>query len=119
MSCLTLCFWGEDRSTDSLAMECDATYQRKLRQKRLQQQFREQMEKKQQVPGVTPSSKQGEKWHSKLALSMGTAGRHGLPTVQEPGQLHVLCHQHTFEAKGRTIIIYSLSVFQESQERQL
>ncbi|NXA67916.1 RAD52 protein, partial [Mohoua ochrocephala] len=45
-------------STDSLAMECDATYQRKLRQKRLQQQFREQMEKKQQVPGVTPSSKQ-------------------------------------------------------------
>ncbi|NXC08326.1 RAD52 protein, partial [Orthonyx spaldingii] len=46
------------RSTDSLAIECDATYQRKLRQKRLQQQFREQMEKKQQVPGVTPSSKQ-------------------------------------------------------------
>ncbi|NXB64538.1 RAD52 protein, partial [Struthidea cinerea] len=46
------------RSTDSLATECDATYQRKLRQKRLQQQFREQMEKKQQVPGVTPSSKQ-------------------------------------------------------------
>ncbi|XP_048157180.1 DNA repair protein RAD52 homolog isoform X3 [Corvus hawaiiensis] len=47
-----------DRSTDSLATECDATYQRKLRQKQLQQQFREQMEKKQQVPGVTPSSKQ-------------------------------------------------------------
>ncbi|XP_023780792.1 DNA repair protein RAD52 homolog isoform X3 [Cyanistes caeruleus] len=46
------------RSTDSLAMECDATYQRKLRQKRLQQQFREQMERKQQVPGVSPSSKQ-------------------------------------------------------------
>ncbi|NXR21577.1 RAD52 protein, partial [Cinclus mexicanus] len=46
------------RSTDSVAMECDATYQRKLRQKRLQQQFREQMEEKQQVPGVTPSSKQ-------------------------------------------------------------
>ncbi|NWT20114.1 RAD52 protein, partial [Vireo altiloquus] len=46
------------RSSDSLAMECDATYQRKLRQKQLQQQFREQMEKKQQVPGVTPSSKQ-------------------------------------------------------------
>ncbi|NWY65120.1 RAD52 protein, partial [Erithacus rubecula] len=46
------------RSTDSLAMECDATYQRKLRQKRLQQQFREQMQRKQQVPGVTPNSKQ-------------------------------------------------------------
>ncbi|NXO89202.1 RAD52 protein, partial [Certhia brachydactyla] len=46
------------RSTDSLAMERDATYQRKLRQKQLQQQFREQMEKKQQVPGVTPINKQ-------------------------------------------------------------
>ncbi|NXG19741.1 RAD52 protein, partial [Grallaria varia] len=45
-------------STDSLAIKCDATYQRKLRQKQLQQQFREQMEKKHQVPGVTPSSKQ-------------------------------------------------------------
>ncbi|NXR39008.1 RAD52 protein, partial [Zosterops hypoxanthus] len=46
------------RSTESPAVEGDATYQRKLRQKRLQQQFREQMEKKQQLPGVTPSSKQ-------------------------------------------------------------
>ncbi|NXD19156.1 RAD52 protein, partial [Spelaeornis formosus] len=46
------------RSTDSLAMERDATYQRKLRQKQLQQQFREQMERKQQSPGAPPSSKQ-------------------------------------------------------------
>ncbi|NWU83396.1 RAD52 protein, partial [Onychorhynchus coronatus] len=46
------------RNTDSLAVECDATYQRKLRQKQLQQQFREQMEKKHQVPAVTPNSKQ-------------------------------------------------------------
>ncbi|KAM6097638.1 DNA repair protein RAD52 homolog isoform 2-T4 [Chlamydotis macqueenii] len=46
------------RTTESLAIECDATYQRKLRQKQLQQQFREQMEKKRQVPAVTPSSKQ-------------------------------------------------------------
>ncbi|NXU84602.1 RAD52 protein, partial [Xiphorhynchus elegans] len=46
------------RSSDCLAVEGDATYQRKLRQKRLQQQFREQMEKKHQDPGVTPSSKQ-------------------------------------------------------------
>ncbi|XP_051489502.1 DNA repair protein RAD52 homolog isoform X4 [Apus apus] len=46
------------RSTDPSAVECDATYQRKLRQKQLQQQFREQMEKKNQVPVVTPSSKQ-------------------------------------------------------------
>lgn len=68
-----MCLW-EGRSTDSLAMECDATYQRKLRQKRLQQQFREQMEKKQQqVPGVTPSSKQGEQWLSNLALSITAA----------------------------------------------
>ncbi|NXF82774.1 RAD52 protein, partial [Sclerurus mexicanus] len=46
------------RSTDCSAVEGDATYQRKLRQKQLQQQFREQMEKKHQGPGVTPSSKQ-------------------------------------------------------------
>ncbi|NXI48683.1 RAD52 protein, partial [Galbula dea] len=49
---------NSSRNTDSLAAECDATYQRKLRQKQLQQQFREQMEKKHQVPTVTPSSKQ-------------------------------------------------------------
>ncbi|XP_021245372.1 DNA repair protein RAD52 homolog isoform X2 [Numida meleagris] len=46
------------RNTDSPAIECDATYQRKLRQKQLQQQFREQMEKRRQVTEVTPSSKQ-------------------------------------------------------------
>ncbi|XP_030335543.1 DNA repair protein RAD52 homolog isoform X3 [Strigops habroptila] len=49
---------SRDRNTDSSATECDATYQRKLRQKQLQQQFREQMEKKHQVPVVSPSSKQ-------------------------------------------------------------
>ncbi|NXS45409.1 RAD52 protein, partial [Balaeniceps rex] len=49
---------NSSRNTDSLAIECDATYQRKLRQKQLQQQFQEQMEKKHQVPVVTPSSKQ-------------------------------------------------------------
>ncbi|NWQ88500.1 RAD52 protein, partial [Burhinus bistriatus] len=49
---------NSSRNTDSLAIECDATYQRKLRQKQLQQQFREQMEKKHQIPVVTPSSKQ-------------------------------------------------------------
>ncbi|XP_075284956.1 DNA repair protein RAD52 homolog isoform X2 [Opisthocomus hoazin] len=49
---------SRDRHTDSSAMECDATYQRKLRQKQLQQQFREQMEKKHQVPAITPSSRQ-------------------------------------------------------------
>ncbi|NXN50896.1 RAD52 protein, partial [Rynchops niger] len=49
---------NSSRSTDAAAIEHDATYQRKLRQKQLQQQFREQMEKKQQIPVVTPSSKQ-------------------------------------------------------------
>ncbi|NXJ99519.1 RAD52 protein, partial [Corythaixoides concolor] len=46
------------RNTGSFAIEHDATYQRKLRQKQLQQQFREQMKKKPQVPVVTPSSNQ-------------------------------------------------------------
>ncbi|XP_054041058.1 DNA repair protein RAD52 homolog isoform X2 [Rissa tridactyla] len=50
--------WERGRSTDAAAIECDATYQRKLRQKQLQQQFWEQMEKKHQIPVVTPSSKQ-------------------------------------------------------------
>nr|XP_055171514.1 DNA repair protein RAD52 homolog isoform X3 [Nyctereutes procyonoides] len=39
---------GSSRSLTS-AMESDATYQRKLRQKQLQQKFREEMEKQQQV----------------------------------------------------------------------
>ncbi|XP_063495981.1 DNA repair protein RAD52 homolog isoform X4 [Symphalangus syndactylus] len=43
------------RSLTSSAVESEATYQRKLRQKQLQQQFRERMEK-QQVPVSTPSS---------------------------------------------------------------
>ncbi|NXJ59590.1 RAD52 protein, partial [Rostratula benghalensis] len=49
---------NSSRSTNSVAIECDATYRRKLRQKQLQQQFREQMEKKHQIPVVTPSRKQ-------------------------------------------------------------
>ncbi|NXF37983.1 RAD52 protein, partial [Nyctibius bracteatus] len=54
---------NSSRDPDFLAIECDATYQRKLRQKQLQQQFREQMEKKHQVPVVTPSSKQATSDH--------------------------------------------------------
>ncbi|NWS51695.1 RAD52 protein, partial [Chunga burmeisteri] len=49
---------NSSRNRDSLAIECDATYQRKLRQKQLQEQFWEQMEKKHQVPVVTLSDKQ-------------------------------------------------------------
>ncbi|KFQ23982.1 PREDICTED: DNA repair protein RAD52 homolog [Merops nubicus] len=44
---------NSSRRADSLP-ELDATYQRKLRQKQLQQQFREQMEKQHQVPAVAP-----------------------------------------------------------------
>ncbi|XP_065599484.1 DNA repair protein RAD52 homolog [Cyrtonyx montezumae] len=46
------------RSYHSPATTCDATYQRKLRQKQLQQQFWDQMEKRPQVAEVTPGSKQ-------------------------------------------------------------
>uniref|UniRef100_A0A6G1REM3 DNA repair protein RAD52 homolog n=1 Tax=Hypotaenidia okinawae TaxID=2861861 RepID=A0A6G1REM3_9GRUI len=46
------------RDTGPMATDCDATYQRKLRQKQLQQQFWEQMEKKRQAPVVSPSRKQ-------------------------------------------------------------
>ncbi|XP_025972684.2 DNA repair protein RAD52 homolog isoform X7 [Dromaius novaehollandiae] len=49
---------NSSRNIDSSAIEHDATYQRKLRQKQLQQQFWEQMEKKQQVSVVTPGSEQ-------------------------------------------------------------
>ncbi|NXU57671.1 RAD52 protein, partial [Turnix velox] len=48
---------NSSRSTEPGAIECDATYQRKLRQKQLQQQFREQMEKKHLIPVIPPSSK--------------------------------------------------------------
>ncbi|EFB25196.1 hypothetical protein PANDA_002002, partial [Ailuropoda melanoleuca] len=49
----------KDSSSGSLAAagdrDADATYQRKLRQKQLQRQFREQMEKQQQVQPSTPA----------------------------------------------------------------
>ncbi|NXI59409.1 RAD52 protein, partial [Chloroceryle aenea] len=45
-------------NADSLAVEGNATYQRKLRQKQLQQQFWEQMEKKHQAPAATSNGKQ-------------------------------------------------------------
>ncbi|XP_061494630.1 DNA repair protein RAD52 homolog isoform X2 [Rhineura floridana] len=45
----------QQNSGVSLALECDATYHRKLRQKQLQQQFRQQMQKKQQIQSNTPA----------------------------------------------------------------
>ncbi|NWU69734.1 RAD52 protein, partial [Pterocles burchelli] len=73
---------NSSRNTDSLAIECDATYQRKLRQKQLQQQFREQMEKKHQVPVVTPSSKQ-ETSDPPVKHSTPTAGQQELAVEEE------------------------------------
>ncbi|XP_005396066.1 PREDICTED: DNA repair protein RAD52 homolog isoform X3 [Chinchilla lanigera] len=46
---------GSSRSLSSCTVESDATYQRKLRQKQLQQQFREQMEKQLQVQTLAPA----------------------------------------------------------------
>ncbi|XP_030070983.1 DNA repair protein RAD52 homolog isoform X2 [Microcaecilia unicolor] len=61
-------------------LELDVTYQRKLRQKQLQQQFREQMEKKRQSleVDVTPVSKR----QSLVGLS-GTAASHTVMLHQE------------------------------------
>ncbi|NXL94027.1 RAD52 protein, partial [Alectura lathami] len=49
---------NHSRCTDSPAAERDATYRRKLRQKQLQQQFREQMARRCQDTEVPPSSRQ-------------------------------------------------------------
>ncbi|XP_021105008.1 DNA repair protein RAD52 homolog isoform X2 [Heterocephalus glaber] len=46
---------SSSRSLSSSTVESDATYQRKLRQKQLQQQFREQMEKQPQVQTLAPA----------------------------------------------------------------
>ncbi|KAH0617071.1 hypothetical protein JD844_028689, partial [Phrynosoma platyrhinos] len=48
---------NQQNSGASLALECDATYHRKLRQKQLQQQFRQQMLKKQQIQSDTSACK--------------------------------------------------------------
>ncbi|NXH19662.1 RAD52 protein, partial [Bucco capensis] len=73
---------NNSRNPDSLAVEHDATYQRKLRQKQLQQQFREQMEKKHQVPGVTPGSKQATS-DSPVKHSTPAAGQQQLAVEEE------------------------------------
>ncbi|XP_014916958.1 DNA repair protein RAD52 homolog isoform X1 [Acinonyx jubatus] len=69
---------GSSRSLAS-AMESDATYQRKLRQKQLQQQFREQMEK-QQVQLSAPSVEKKNQ-----AAPPALPVKHSTPiTVSEP-----------------------------------
>ncbi|CAI5786337.1 DNA repair protein RAD52 homolog isoform X3 [Podarcis lilfordi] len=44
----------QDQQSSEVSL-CDATYYRKLRQKQLQQQFRQQMQKKQQIQSTTPA----------------------------------------------------------------
>uniref|UniRef100_A0A674J4L4 DNA repair protein RAD52 homolog n=1 Tax=Terrapene triunguis TaxID=2587831 RepID=A0A674J4L4_9SAUR len=58
----------QNSSRHNITLVCgsDATYQRKLRQKQLQQQFREQMEKK-QLAVANPVSKQGKRHHCESA----------------------------------------------------
>ncbi|XP_075797255.1 DNA repair protein RAD52 homolog isoform X2 [Pelodiscus sinensis] len=64
-----------------LACGSDATYQRKLRQKQLQQQFREQMEKKHQMAVANPISKQAS-LQSLMKHSTPAAAHQG-PTTEE------------------------------------
>nr|XP_012603806.1 DNA repair protein RAD52 homolog isoform X11 [Microcebus murinus] len=66
------------RHLTSATVENDATYQRKLRQKRLQQQFREQMERQQQVEVSPPSVE--KKSEAGPLLTHSTA----IPAVSEP-----------------------------------
>ncbi|CAM4470545.1 unnamed protein product [Caretta caretta] len=67
----------QNSSRHSITLVCgsDATYQRKLRQKQLQQQFREQMEKK-QLTVANPVSKQ--------IASHPSLVKHSTPAQQEP-----------------------------------
>nr|XP_017507515.2 DNA repair protein RAD52 homolog isoform X1 [Manis javanica]XP_017507525.2 DNA repair protein RAD52 homolog isoform X1 [Manis javanica]XP_017507534.2 DNA repair protein RAD52 homolog isoform X1 [Manis javanica]XP_017507544.2 DNA repair protein RAD52 homolog isoform X1 [Manis javanica]XP_017507550.2 DNA repair protein RAD52 homolog isoform X1 [Manis javanica]XP_036870854.1 DNA repair protein RAD52 homolog isoform X1 [Manis javanica]XP_036870855.1 DNA repair protein RAD52 homolog isoform X1 len=67
------------RSLASAVQSC-STYQRKLRQKQLQQQFREQMELRQQVHPPAPSAE-------KAALSAPV--KHGIPVAAVPEPLPV------------------------------
>nr|XP_031300244.1 DNA repair protein RAD52 homolog isoform X6 [Camelus dromedarius] len=71
---------SSSRSLTFSAAESDATHQRKLRQKQLQQQFREQMER-QQHPSAPPSRKRDQ------AAPLVPPAEHGAPgaAVSEPG----------------------------------
>ncbi|XP_060101747.1 DNA repair protein RAD52 homolog [Heteronotia binoei] len=53
-----------ENSRVSLPLEDDATYQRKLRQKQLQQKFRQQMQKKEQLKSNAPAGQAGNQEHS-------------------------------------------------------
>lgn len=76
------------RSLTLSTVESDATHQRKLRQKQLQQQFREQMEKQPQVQTLAPApvekQSEGERGGAE-AWEVCSAG------AREQGGLVVLC----------------------------
>ncbi|XP_067392403.1 DNA repair protein RAD52 homolog isoform X3 [Emydura macquarii macquarii] len=72
---------NSSRSSITLAFGDDATYQRKLRQKQLQQQFREQMEKKHQPAVSNPVSNQAAS-HS-LPVKHSTSAAQREPAAEE------------------------------------
>lgn len=75
---------NELNSRVSLPLECDATYQRKLRQKQLQQQFRQQMQKKQQIQSDTPESKANNQEANQLPpLKTSDSAAQPEPIVEE------------------------------------
>ncbi|KAJ6659994.1 hypothetical protein lerEdw1_018192 [Lerista edwardsae] len=75
---------NELKSRVSLPLEHDATYQRKLRQKQLQQQFRQEMQKKQQVQSDTPDSKAGNQEAQKLPpMNTNASAAQAEATVEE------------------------------------
>ncbi|XP_053111845.1 DNA repair protein RAD52 homolog isoform X3 [Hemicordylus capensis] len=68
----------------SLPSECDATYQRKLRQKQLQQQFRQQMQEKQQIQPGTPAGKgSNQEAHNPTSVKPNTLAAHLGSSVEE------------------------------------
>ncbi|XP_050774812.1 DNA repair protein RAD52 homolog isoform X1 [Gopherus flavomarginatus] len=73
----------QNNSRHNITLVCgsDATYQRKLRQKQLQQQFREQMEKK-QLAAANPGSKQAAS-HPSLVKHSTPAAAHQEPAAEE------------------------------------
>ncbi|XP_029767975.1 DNA repair protein RAD52 homolog isoform X1 [Terrapene carolina triunguis] len=73
----------QNSSRHNITLVCgsDATYQRKLRQKQLQQQFREQMEKK-QLAVANPVSKQAAS-HPSLVKHSTPAAAQQEPTAEE------------------------------------
>nr|XP_023957734.1 DNA repair protein RAD52 homolog isoform X4 [Chrysemys picta bellii] len=95
----------QNSSRHNITLVCgsDATYQRKLRQKQLQQQFREQMEKK-QLAVANPVSKQNdpELWDIPLettTLSDSESHKKGAVAAQAPatplGHYHMMTRSRT------------------------